>query len=305
VLQRLWKPWFIYQPTQLLKRAAAVMRPPLPGYRPLVTSWGASITADPTRAIGRSIATTGIYDIALSEALARLIAPGDTVVDAGANIGYATLLASLAAGPTGTVVAFEPHPALFEILTGNINRARQRFDLAKTDLRQSAVSDRPGTAILDVPAAFAGNDGVARLAAPASRSIDDAPLVRVETLDDVLDTAAVTVLKLDVEGFESAALRGAARALRERRIRHILFEDHQPQPGEVAGELQRAGYRVFSLGWSVGGLVVRPVDAAPLAQAYEAPNFIASTHPDEVIDRCSARGWLVLSRRFAERRITS
>jgi len=302
VLHRLWKPWFIYQPTWLLKRAAAV-RPPRRGYRPLETSWGASITADPARTIGHSIATTGVHDIALSETLARLIAPGDTVVDAGANVGYATLLASLAAGPTGRVVAFEPHPALFEILTENINRARHRFEIASVDLRQSALSDSPGTAVLDIPQAFAGNDGVARLGAPAFTAIGDTPLVRVETLDDVLKTAAVTVLKLDVEGFEGAVLKGAARALREQRIRHILFEDHRPQPSGVVRDLQGAGYRVFSLGWAMRGPVVRPVDAAALAKAYEAPNFIASTRADEVMARCSPRGWLVLSRGFAERRI--
>ena len=303
MLHRLWKPWFIHQPTWLLKRAAAVMRPPPPGYRPVDTSWGASIIADPARSIGHSIATTGVHDIALSETLARLIAPGDTVVDAGANIGYATLLASLAAGPTGRVVAFEPHPALFEILTGNINRARHQFDIAEVDLRQSALSDSPGTAILDVPQAFAGNDGVARLGAPAFTATGDALLVRVETLDDVLNTAAVTVLKLDVEGFEGAALKGAARALREHRIRHILFEDHHPQPSDVVRDLQSAGYRVFSLGWTMRGPIVRPVDAAALAKAYEAPNFIASTRADEVIARCSPRGWRVLSRGFAQRRI--
>jgi hypothetical protein len=110
-------------------------------------------------------------------------------------------------------------------------------------------------------------------------------------------------VKLDVEGFEGAALKGAARALREHRIRHILFEDHQPQPSDVVRGLQCGGYWVFSLGWAMRGPIVRPVDAAALAKAYEAPNFIASTRADEVIARCSPRGWLVLSRGFAELRI--
>jgi hypothetical protein len=65
--------------------------------------------------------------------------------------------------------------------------------------------------------------------------------------------------------------------------------------------LQGAGYRVFSLGWSMRGVIVRPLDEAPLAKAYEAPNFIASIHPDEVIDRCSPRGWRVLTPRLAEK----
>jgi FkbM family methyltransferase len=298
VIQRFIKPWFVYQPAQLLKRAAASLRPPLPGYRPLATSWGASIVADPARTIGHSIATTGVYDIALSEALARLIAPGDTIVDAGANVGYATLLASLAAGPAGKVVAFEPHPTLFPILEGNVERARQRYVIAAVDLRQSALSDAPGTAILEVPDGFAANDGVSRLAT-ASTGADTSPVVRVETLDDVLNGTAVTVLKLDVEGFERAVLRGAARTLREHRIRHIIFEDHQPQPSDVVRDLQGTGYQVLSLGWSIRGPVVRPVEAATLAKAYEAPNFIATARPDDVIAACAARGWRVLNRELA------
>jgi hypothetical protein len=62
---------------------------------------------------------------------------------------------------------------------------------------------------------------------------------------------------------------------------------------------------VFSLGWSMRGPALRPADVMSLAKAYEAPNFIASTDPDEVTTRCSPRGWLVLRSQFAERRIKS
>ena len=59
---------------------------------------GDGVLADSTKTIGQSIRTTGLYDLAVSEVLARLIDPGDTVVDAGANVGYMTVLAAAAAG---------------------------------------------------------------------------------------------------------------------------------------------------------------------------------------------------------------
>src|SRR5207249_9878145 len=108
--------------------------PPSGGYQPIQTSWGVQMRADPTKMIGRSILTTGIYVIAVSEVLARLIRPGDTVIDAGANIGYMTLLAAVAAGPSGTVLSFEPHPELFGVLRDNIHEARARLPLAHTEL---------------------------------------------------------------------------------------------------------------------------------------------------------------------------
>ena len=78
------------------------MKAPRSGYTPLPVAWGISVIADPAKMIGRSLFTTGIYDLAVSEVLARLIEPGDTVVDAGANVGYMTLLAGVAAGSSRT-----------------------------------------------------------------------------------------------------------------------------------------------------------------------------------------------------------
>ena len=52
-LKRLAKPWFVYRPAQLIRRAMTELRPPVRGYTPLRTSWGVPIVADPTRAIGR------------------------------------------------------------------------------------------------------------------------------------------------------------------------------------------------------------------------------------------------------------
>src|SRR5512138_2207904 len=125
VLNRLWRPWYVYQPAQLLRRAAAALpRSSSPGYVPLATSWGGRIVADPGRAIGRSLLTTRVFDLAVSEAMARLISPGDTVIDAGANVGYMTVLAAMAAGAKGRVLAFEPHSELFAILQANIAAAR-------------------------------------------------------------------------------------------------------------------------------------------------------------------------------------
>jgi FkbM family methyltransferase len=300
LLHRVWKPWFVYQPARLIRRAVFGLRPSPRGYTPLQTSWGVPIIADASRTIGRSIATTGVFDLAVSEALARLISPGDTVVDAGANVGYMTVLASVAAGPGGRVLAFEPHPALFAVAQRNVQAAAARTRVADTKLFQVALSDQTGAGALEIPQDFDANDGTARISAVPAAGATTVP-VALETLDHALGATMVAVLKLDVEGFEPHVLRGAARTLAERRIRHIVFEDHDIASSEVVRLLRQAGYQLFSLGWFMRGLQVQAVEVGSLATRYEAPSFIATLEPGEVVARCRPAGWRVLRNRLGLR----
>ena len=119
-IRDLTKPWYVWRPWQLARRVHRKWMGPPDGYRLLRVAWGVSLRADARMVIGHSIQTTGIYDLAVTEALARLIRAGDTVVDAGAHVGYMTTLAGLAAGPTGHVTSWEPHPELFKVLERNI-----------------------------------------------------------------------------------------------------------------------------------------------------------------------------------------
>jgi hypothetical protein len=122
----------------------------------------------------------------------------------------------------------------------------------------------------------------------------------MERLDDLIDTP-VSVLKLDVEGFEASVLRGAHRLLSGRRLRHIIFEDHNVERSEVVRMLEDAGYQVFTIGWRMRGLALGPIERGPLAAPFEAPSCVATTAPDDVIARTARRGWQVLSARFSRR----
>ena len=300
MLGRLGKPWFVYRPTQLLRRVRAGLRPPGPGYVPLMTSWGITVRADPTKMMGHAILTTGVHDLALSEMLVRLIDPGDTVVDVGANIGYTTVLMAVATGLSGRVIAFEPHPELVTILRENVKAARQRAPLGLTEVHELALSDRAGTAELELPSDFTSNDGVARIA-PNSGGHTPSLTVPIDTIDNVLRGGAITVLKIDIEGHEAQAFRGGSTMLGSHQIRHVIFEDHDVENSEVVGLLEGHGYRILSFGWSLRGLELAPVRARSLAKTYESPNFVATLLPDDIIERCTARGWRVLSHRFIHR----
>jgi FkbM family methyltransferase len=153
--------------------------------------------------------------------LDRLLQPGMTFVDAGANDGIYSVFAAKRVGPEGTVWAFEPSRREQERLRCNLelNGLNARvFPMALADVHGQAeftVSDaeHQGQSTLG---AFA-HDGV---------QVQGKEMVEVRRLDDLVREHALTridVLKLDVEGAELRVLRGAAGAI-ERYRPYILIE---------------------------------------------------------------------------------
>ena len=276
-----WKPWFIYRPSQIIRRLTFRSTS---SYRPLEVAWGGTLLALDDEHIGQCLGTTGIYDLAVSELLFRLIHPGDLVIDAGANIGYMSLLAATAGA---RVIAFEPNPALLPILRQNIG--------TRGEVRPIALGARSHAAMLIPPDPSAHNNGLGRLGDEAEPG---AVPVQVETLDGELAGRSVVVLKVDVEGAEHALFEGAARSLKERRIRHIIFEDHRGAHSDVMTQLLGYGYAIYSIGWRLWGPVLDDVGAVSTHARYEAPSYLATVAPDAARAACAKRGWMALRSRL-------
>ena len=134
--------------------------------------------------------------------LERYLRPGDKVIDAGANVGIYTLFLASLVGPKGRILAFEPDPKAAGRLRENIELNR----LANVTVRQAAVSDFIGTADF-TQGADTGN------ALYSVRTYDQPPQqVEVTTFDAEIRDKFV-VCKMDVEGAELPALKGAAQLL--------------------------------------------------------------------------------------------
>ena len=168
------------------------------------------------------------YDKELALCLGWLRQVGTpTVYDLGANVGFiSTHLAQMLAKQAPKIYAFEPVPATFSKLEISVNRLGVRDAVRPVPF---ALSDTPGTLRI----AFSrGNSLVSHVVTDqAACEIPGEQIVcaSATTLDEFSAKigAQPTLLKMDIEGSEVAALRGARELLSREDRPSILFE-HNP-----------------------------------------------------------------------------
>lgn len=177
--------------------------------------------------------------------LVERLRPGATAVDVGANYGIHTLLMAKLVGEGGTVIAFEPSPALFTELETNL----QRNELRNVTAMQMAVSDSAGHSKFYL----GDNAATGRLQLVESTPADDrgATINVIITSLDLLaskgDFPLPDLVKIDVEGAESRVLEGCTEMLNAV-APDLIIELHNPeQDVAVGGILNRLGYRIFRL----------------------------------------------------------
>ncbi len=139
--------------------------------------------------------------------LGEWIHEGDWVLDIGANIGHYTKRFSELAGASGRVLAFEPVPDTFALLTANA----RLFAHANVSLFNAAVSDRLDLCGMTVPEFETGlrNYYEARLADASGAAFS----VLTLPVDRLGIEARVGLIKIDAEDHEAAVLAGMSRLL--------------------------------------------------------------------------------------------
>jgi FkbM family methyltransferase len=236
-----------------------------------------SIHADLATPLGLLLYRYGNSDADI-ELASRLLAPGDVFVDGGANVGLFTLAAAAKVGPAGKVIAFEPGREVRLRLTQNVAVNR----LLHVEVIPFALSSACGEATFrafDIAGAGLNHLG------PSDGEAGTVEVVKLTTLDAVLgptDRRRLTLLKLDLEGAEHAALQGAAEILREVHPDIIIeIEDaHLRRLGssadQVAALLQGYGYRFFETRRSTAGALALSA-VSDLSRTRVGPNVFATT----------------------------
>jgi FkbM family methyltransferase len=285
--RRLVKPHYIFHPVHAGRRllSATGRSPDLTRTRLVELPWGVSLIVRPGEAIGRVIAAGKIYDPVVSEALYRLIDPGDTAADVGANIGYVTSIMAARCGRNGRVLAFEPQSQAFTDLVRNVE-LWGRSGAAQVEAQKLALSDSDGVAELSVDPEET-NLGLATLESDNGVTTET---VTVARLDD-LGIASFGVIKIDVEGHELAVLSGAQGLLARRAIRDLVVE-HDGDPLEIARPLELHGYAVMLLDMTMRGLVMRDRLAMPTLRSGPA-SFLATRDAERARTRLGVSGWIL------------
>lgn len=161
----------------------------------------AQLRCYPDRNASNSVLYFGWPDWAEMHLLARLLRPGDGFLDVGANVGSYTVLAWSRVRPSGRVIAIEPDPGTAAILRENVRLNAMRDDTVV----EAAVGETSG----DVHFAT-GRDTVGRVATEA----DTGRVVSMVSLNELVSTPGDFIAgKMDLEGYELSALRGAERLL--------------------------------------------------------------------------------------------
>lgn len=206
--------------------------------------------------ISREVCFLGRYEPLESALTARILRPGATFVDVGANWGYYTLLAAASVGPGGRVIALEPDPRLYPLLTSN--GARNGY--GQVTAIQAAAADCDGCLVLEGFRSDEGNWGLSRVVSegePRQVLGEGSIPVRARALDSLLDELGhrrVDLVKMDIEGAEHTALRGMQEGLNGVRYRAVLLELHPTRYAplglaleDVVMPLIKAGYSPWSI----------------------------------------------------------
>jgi FkbM family methyltransferase len=176
------------------------------------------------------------------EAILEPLREGDVFVDIGANIGFYTMAAARRVGAEGTVIAVEALPANLEQL--EVNLALNSLTGVRV-VPAAAWSESGRVLTMQVPGRIHGMAAVQGTDAGMGRQSLD---VRTKTIDEVCrGSGPVRVMKLDIEGSELEALRGAADTLA--RTGCVVAECTRDVE-KIRELLVRSGFHVDALGYT-------------------------------------------------------
>jgi FkbM family methyltransferase len=207
---------------------------PMPQLYRLPEAWWTSAPRVRTRRLGleleldlrdnlqRTLYFTGAYEPGLTKLLDRELEPGDVVLDVGAHVGVHALAAArrLRELPSGgRVIAFEPT----RDSAAAIREAAARNGL-DVEVVERALGEGEGTVEIHGDPRYGDHDAGVRSQFGEGAVVQRAPVTTLDAWAARTGLDALDVRKLDIEGAEILALRGAQQTLRRLRPRLLAVE---------------------------------------------------------------------------------
>ncbi len=196
--------------------------------------------ADMSDGFLRLIVIEGGYDHDFFRIADQLLGDGGEFLDVGANFGLLSFGLARRHAQHVRFHLFEPIPRLLDA----IGRTRALYPQMDVVVNGAAVSDFDGETTFDVAEDQTGRSHIDPTGALKT------PVVKLDTYLAQKGIETVAFMKLDVEGYELAALRGAAELLERRAVAAIYFEYFEKYlvrvapPQTLLAFLEAAGYEV-------------------------------------------------------------
>jgi len=169
----------------------------------------------------------------------NVVRKGDIVLDCGAHVGVFTQKAlQLSAA---RVIAIEPDPVHLECLRRNF---AQEIGSGRVVVVPKGVWSSEGKMTLSTGGQNSGSDS---MVLPVGGPTIDVPVTTIDNLLRELDFPCVSYIKMDIEGAEREALRGALATLRRCRPRLMLDSYHRPDDMRVLPAIVHEAHRDYLL----------------------------------------------------------
>ena len=166
----------------------------------------------------------------------QILAPGNVVLDIGANIGAHTLFFAKAVGPQGAVLAFEPQRVVFQTLCANM----ALNSITNTRCQQAALGEERGS-LLVPPLDYSRQDNYGGLGLGGFQEGEEVQVLR---LDDFA-LPHCRLLKVDVEGMELSVLKGGQGLIARHRPLLYVENDRQENSAALIRFIASLGYDLY------------------------------------------------------------
>ena len=224
---------------------------------------------DLNEGIDFAIYLLGAFERDLMLSYQRLIAPGATVLDIGANIGAHTLPLAKHVGPNGRVIAIEATAFAYAKLQENLSLNSEL--IAQTTLTQAlltASDSAPTETAIQSSWPLVDGEAVHDMTCGAPKSTIGAKTCTLDTLLAELSLQQVDWIKLDVDGHELTVLQGSRKCLETYRptifmeLAPYCYQDGSSDFADMVKILTSRDYDLFRL----PSLTLLPQSAALLVK---------------------------------------
>ena len=194
---------------------------------------------------GYTVLTKGLNDNYLARFLIRYSQPGTVVIDIGANIGELALPFAEAVGSRGLMLAFEPIP----FLANAISKTMLINNITWAEVVNCALDNTESIKHLEIQYSKTNivDSGGSRLSNKASKKTIPIKTTTLDswTLKNIPNNKKVSLIKIDVEGYELPVLQGARRLLSKHKPVLVLEIGHENamQRKKIASLLKSMDYQ--------------------------------------------------------------